>query len=448
MKIKIALILIVVLTVFKAVSFADEECGTVCPEAGAFSDKELSTQPTVSQKESKVLHEVATFSESNVDDAILYLEKELSDESSAALDFILGNLYFQKENLEKASELYRSAICKMPSFMKARGNLARILIQQNKINEAIDEFKSIMETGDPLPSTFTLIGYTYLLSNQPVPAETAYRQAIMREPNDKNAYLGLIKSLFLQERYAEAKKLIIDMLNRYPEHKNLWSLLANANLAFGKAEDALVNLECARRIGAASPEALATLGDIYQNMNMIDAAIGAYKESFEMKKASVKRMLRASEGFLMMNEPDTAEMFLSMVSDVEKEKTLCASDKMKKLLLSARVAQLRDDYKTARETYEKLLDEDPLDSDALMFLGDIYRKEDNPEKALLYYERAARVAENRIDPLLRQAQLLVDLGKYKPALEVIEEAQKIKAQPHVARYAAQVRQLASVSSQD
>ena len=400
-------------------------------------------EPVVSSQEVKVLEQVVELSEEDLEKAIDFLNAKITSNSSSALDFALGSLYFQKDKLAEAEDSYRKALKKLPGFSRARANLARVLIRQDKIDEAIEKFKMILLAGKTRPSTLTLIGWTFLLKGQSVPAETAYRQALLLEPEDINAYLGLARCLLQQERFKEAVKVLEDLLENNPLNKELWFLFANANLTLDKPDKAITALECAHRLGLASSEALASLGDLYLNRSQADEALIAYREAFSVEKPSIDRLLRAAEGFVIMLKPDQAAALLERVQMLKQtdQVSLTPEQSRKLYWLEARRAHLKGERKSALKAYKRLLEEDPLCGDGLLALGDLHREMGESEEALIFYERAARIPDKQIEAIIRQAQIEVEREGYSRAVELLEAAQVLKPQVYIARYLEQIRRL-------
>ena len=137
-------------------------------------------------------------------------------------------------------------------------------------------------------------------------------------------------------------------------------------------------------------------------------------------------------------------MLLDQFRGLEKgEKISPTPEQNQKFLwLKARQAHLGGNFETALKTYQRLLTEDPLHGEALLVLGDLYRETGKLEKALLSYERAARISGMEADGLIRQAQIEVERERYKNAVDLLEVAQSFRPQSHVSRYLEQVRRLA------
>lgn len=173
-------------------------------------------------------------------------------------------------------------------------------------------------------------------------------------------------------------------------------------------------------------------------------ALTVYKEAFSEEDPSPNRVLRSAEGFIMLRMPAEADTLLRRARRLEQNRpSSLSSDHRRKLLrLEAQRAYLDGDREAAVRAYKRLLGENPLDGEALIALGDLYHETDQLEEAIRVYERAARIAGKETQALVREAQVEVERERYARAVELLEAAQAIEAQPNVARYLEQVRQLA------
>ena len=141
----------------------------------------------------------------------------------------------------------------------------------------------------------------------------------------------------------------------------------------------------------------------------------------------------------MLGVPIEAERLLQQA---RKSAFSLSPDQRRKLLrLEARQAYLSGDRKAALMAYERLLEEYPLDGDALIALGDIHREAGALEEAMMAYERAARISGKEAQAFVRQAQVEVERERYARAVERLEAAHAMDPRPNVARYLEQVRRL-------
>jgi len=401
-------------------------------------------EPSVSRKEAQVLRRVMDVGATNVAQAVELLMREDRETGSPALDFALGNLHFQAEKLDEAADAYQRALEKLPKFRRAITNLGRVLLVQEKTAAAIRLYQGLVKDGQADAETLILLGRALLLQNSAVSAETAFRQALLLSPDAADARLGLVKCLLDQERYREGVSLVGELLAADADRKEYCSLQANTYLALEKPADALVTLECARRLDLADSEMAATLGDLYFNADMLSEALSCYQAAFDGDAPDLRRLLRAAEGLILAGEAPEAATLLRK-AEALKERTptrFSAADTRKLSRLSGDLAYAQGDADSAVRIYEQLLREDPLDGRVLIKLGDWRRERGELESAVMSYERASRISGYEFRALVRQARVEVDRDRYKLAVELLEAAQAFDDQPHVTRYLEQVRRLA------
>ena len=161
-------------------------------------------EPRISKSESFILREVIAKSENNLEEAIVYLEEKIEDDSSAALDFALGTMYYQSNRLTRSAQAYSQAIEKFPSFLRAHKNLGLVNVSLDNLETAAKHLAKAISLGENDGSTFIALGYCHLSLNRLVSAENAYRMGLLLFPGSKDGLNGLINCLDQAGRYEEA----------------------------------------------------------------------------------------------------------------------------------------------------------------------------------------------------------------------------------------------------
>ncbi|NCC49757.1 MAG: tetratricopeptide repeat protein [Spartobacteria bacterium] len=399
-------------------------------------------EPVVTRRESEQLNAAMDMAATNPVEAIAMLRAENGPEASAALDFAIGNLAFQANDLEPAAQAYQAALDKLPKFRSALLNFGRVRLVQGQTDKAIGLYRTLVADGQADADTLQLLGHALLMEDDPVSAETAYRQSLLLGPEEADTRQGLAKALMRQERYTESALLLGPLLKQDPFNAELWSLRANASIAEGNYADAAQAIETARRLDCANSEMLATLGDIYINREQPVEAITAYEDAFAGTQPSSARLLRAAEGLLLTGDTAGAENMLARAESGLSEAPRPDPDSARSLLrLKGALARQIGDTAGAEAACESLLRRDPLDGETMLLLAEIQDSQGRLEEAVMTLERAARVRGFEADALARQAQIEVARGRYNRAVELLEAAQAFEDRPHVARYLEQVRRL-------
>ncbi|MDD8050302.1 MAG: tetratricopeptide repeat protein [Verrucomicrobiota bacterium] len=409
---------------------------------GVAAARDDAFEPTVTQEESRLLERVVELARTEPGEAVRLLQERMDQPCSAALDFALGNLLVQRQELDLATAAYERALKKMPRFRRARVNLGRAHLLQGRAEPALELYRDMVAEGWADADSMLLLGHALLMESDAVSAETAYRQSLLMRPRDADAMLGLAKAMMLQERYGEVLALVGPMLEATPDQRELWALKANAHLAMNRVGPAARAIELARRIGCVDSEMLATLGDLHLNQGLPEEAVEVYQSAFSTGALSSGRVVRALEGFLMLGDIAGAQRMLTLLESGDGDEEAPEAqmgERATRLRLEAVLARLQGEPIRALATCEEALRADPMDGKCLLLHAELLQAEARWEEAVLACERAARVPGFEADALVRQALIEVGRERYDEAIRLLEAAQAIHEQPHVARYIEQLR---------
>lgn len=404
---------------------------------------ETEIEPRVTVEEREQMQEVLDLvSSDEMDEAAKLLKKNLTEKSSAVFDFTLANIYFQQEKLEKAAEFYQAAVQKHAKFRRAWKNMALVHIRLNNPEDALPALTRVVELGGGDSLSFGLLGFAYSSVENSLSAESAYRMAILLDPETFDWKMGLARSLFRQQQYATAAALCQQLIADNPNNADLWLLQANAYIGLDKPLEAAKNYEFVESMGKSTPASLRMLGDIYINEGLYETAVDAYSRAIDKQPdADSVRVIRAAKVLAARNATAEARQLIDKIEAVRSERLDDAT--MKELLkLRARVAVARGHNKKQAQILEEIIELDPLDGEALILLGQHYRHRGKIEKAVFYYERAASLDKYEADAKLHHAKLLVSQGKYTKALPLLRRVQQLKPRQGIQEFLEQVERVA------
>jgi tetratricopeptide (TPR) repeat protein len=156
---------------------------------------ETDIEPKLREEEYKKMLKIRDLIDSDkMNDAVKMLEKEINEDSSAVFDFTLANIYFQQEQLEKAASYYEKAKNKFPKFRRAWKNLGLVYIRSGQLDKAIPVLTKVLELGGSDVLTYAQLGYAYLSVENNLCAESAYRMAVLIDPQTLDWKVGLATS--------------------------------------------------------------------------------------------------------------------------------------------------------------------------------------------------------------------------------------------------------------
>jgi tetratricopeptide (TPR) repeat protein len=399
-------------------------------------------EPRVAPEDLALLEQVRPMMADNLPLAQETLIYGITEDSSAVLDFTLAGVYFQQDKLEDALAWYESAVIKYPSFRRAWKNLGLLRIRGGNPRDAIPAFNRMIELGGADAYSYGLLGYAHATLQDYQPAEAAYRIALLLQPESTEWRLGLTRCVFKQNKFSDAIALLDVLIAKFPSKPEFWTLQAQAFLGIKENLKAASNLECLAAMGKATAEAQQMLGDIYVNESLPDLALRAYATGLEINpNQSASKTMRNAELLASRGSVPQARELIGRLRSTSAG-AISEDERRKLLKLDARLSMAAGGGGEETTTVlEEVLKLDPLDGEALLLLGQHYGRSNQQEKALLYYERAAGIGEYEVRAKIRQAQLLVQMGRYGDALPLLRRAQELKPREDIARYLEQVERL-------
>jgi tetratricopeptide (TPR) repeat protein len=399
-------------------------------------------EPRISKSESFILREVIAKSENNLEEAIVYLEEKIENDSSAALDFALGTMYYQSNRMSRSAQAYGRAIEKFPSFLRAHKNLGLVNVSLENLEFATKHLAKAISLGENDGSTFIALGYCHLSLDRLVSAENAYRMGLLLFPGSKDGLNGLINCLDQAGRYVEVLNLLDELLESDPQNSRYLQVRASALGSLGKEKEAAVTLDLLRRMGALRTQELVILGDLYHNLNLYDLSLDAYQEALaRTNKLSLSQYIRIAQTLIQRSSYQEGFAYLEKI---EKEFGEGRSKEERKLinLLKAEVLQSTGKNQQATELLREVVNQHPLEGRALIQLGQLAWKSGDHEYAIIQFQRAAKIDEFENPALIEHARLLVYLRKYQLAANLLERALVIKQEKRVEKYLNAINNLA------
>jgi len=399
-------------------------------------------EPPLSEEEKEGLRNLIDLIKASPAAAIQALEPQITKSSSAAFDFILANLYFQEANLAKAETYYTNAVVKHPDFRRAYKNLGLVQVQQGNFDKAIKTISKAMELGEVDGRSYGLLGYGYLTQEKYYPAEAAYRQAILMQPDVTDWKIGLARCLLETERYADAIAIFETLLIEEPTNADYWLLQANAYLGNDQPLVAAKNLDVVRRLGKAELSTLTLLGDIYMNADAAELALESYLAASELATPSdSSALIRAAQLLNQTGNEDEAETMITKIRSQIGE-GLSEDDELTLLNMEAKIARAQGDAEAAADLLTQIIERDALNGEAIIELANFYADQGEMAKAINRYEQAQKIEAYERKALVAHAQARVRNEEYVEALPLLRRALQLESDSNLEDYANRVERAA------
>ena len=405
---------------------------------GILSDYE----PPISNAEKLKLRSLIDTIPSNPSAAISALEAQIQPNSSAAFDFILANLCFQQSDPASAQKHYRSALRKFPNFRRVYKNLGLLQVQAGDYGAAVKTISKGMKLGLVDGRAYGLLGYSYLSQALYYPAETAYRHAILMNPETLDWKLGLARCLMETQRYTDAIALFDTLIKLHPDRADFWLLQGNAYIGNDNPMAAARNIEVVRRMGQAELSSLTLLGDIYINLNAADPALDAYLAALEIAhQQDRKSLIRAAEIFIRSANYAQGKALIARTREHFGSDLDAASD-LKLVGLEAKIARHEGDHAAAITALNHIIEHDALNGEAIIELGTLYAAQGDLPRAINRFQQAAQIAASARAALIAHAQALVSNADYQAALPLLRRALEMQPDNQLQQYVERVERAA------
>ena len=398
-------------------------------------------EPRITLEEKELLDEIKNLLPNRVGEAIELLEESITDISSAALDFIIGQLNLQIGNLQQAKVHMAEAARKYPNYLRAQRTLGLINVRQEDYDRAVKHLTKSISLGDMEGRTYGLLGYCFQAQGIPMAAEKAYGIAVITEPDNDDWKNGLARNLLDQDKFLESYVLFEKLIYKDPGNADNWVLQANSLIGLNRIDEAAANIELITRMGLAQSDSMHLLGDIYLMKNMYEPARKAYLASLDKgSDNSIEGPLQVADSLIQSGAIDDAAPLVNKLRSVYRGKTT-DDEELTLLTMQSQIAIAQGNGEKARATLGKITDRDPLRGRALITLGEYYGDNANVEQAILMFERAEQLDDFRAEALVAHARLMVVEKSWSDATELLRDAQSTYNKDSVQEFLEQVERI-------
>lgn len=315
------------------------------------------------------------------------LYHKLLKNESGQIDVIclLGILYLQQENLDRASEYIQKTLLVNPVHLTAYNYLGTIQKQQGEYEKAIESYKRAIELNPAYVSAHSNLASLYHLQGRLDSALESYKEALSQKPDYFEAYINMGAVLQEQGRCSEAIECYRKAIQLKPDQPVAYSNMAVAlkdKQLFDKAE------ECCRRALELKPdyaEAHINLGLVLQEQGKREKAIESYANALQI-------------------EPDNVKAHTNLGSLLKEERRLDEA-----VECCCRAITIKPDYVEAHNT-----------------LGTCFYEQGRLEEAVSCYEQAIKLNHKHAVAYSNLGMALKDQGRNDAALECCQRAIYLK----------------------
>lgn len=400
---------------------------------------EARIEPVVTAEERAVLVEIQQLmAREDRAGAIRTLAQNTLTASSPALAFNLANLHFEAGDMDRAADGYRKAIGEMPSFRRARRNLAITMVRQNDLDGALPHLLEAVRLGDAEGATYGLLGYCRLQRGEWASALQAYRLAQLSEPDTVDWLAGIAQCLQNLDAREEAAALLDEVVRKRPQESSYAILRASVLLDLDRQTEAVETLELPFRLGTLPPDATLLLADLHLRNGRVSVArermIAAHAKP-DAGKPDVSRVAAITASALHLGEWAFAREALELAKTGGGQTPSNAL----RLLEAMVLIQSGEHVAAGVEILRELITLDPADPRPPLELGRHLAASaavgsDAHGEAELLLERAATHPDAEVEARLELARLNVRGERYEAAVAAAERAFELDPRPEIGDY--------------
>jgi tetratricopeptide (TPR) repeat protein len=330
---------------------------------------------------------------------------------SAGLLYVIGQSYVALQRYAPAEAAFHLALVGLPNHVRALEALGILYLQAEHYADARSYLARAVELGRNTAHVHAALGYLELKTYRYWSAGHMFQRALTLDPRNRTALRGLLHALTETGEHAKARALVEQLLRDEPDDPDLWRYRARVALATNDRTAAVASLETALRLGDDSIENRRACAALHLESGNIARAIellpGAAARGLEFGLVDQALGWLASE--------NRWDEFRTLAASVDRT-ALGAVEQSRLLTRRASLAMREGNRRAAGTVLQEALALDPLNGDALVALGQIYRADRDLGRADLLFRRASAYGTARGSALMARAEVAVDQGDYEGAL--------------------------------
>ena len=400
-------------------------------------------EPTVSTEERGLLVSIQSFMAGGKrKEALDKLKASPLIKTSPAVMYNAGNIEFELGNWKEAAGYYQSALKVFPSFRRAHRNLGFVYVRENDWDKAMESLSEAIRLGEQDAATYGQLAYGRMQKEQYASALQAFRLAQMTQPEGVDWKVGVANCLQHLERHNEALVLLDEVIKARPNEISYYLLQSSVQLAVDRIDDAIANLDMVRRMGKLDAENHLLLANLYLRSGSVRLAKPLLMAALAMEeKPPFASALNAFEFIAQMREWKLAHEFAAVLEKAYEGAEEKLKRKQRRLNALVNI-ESGTDPKSGVAVLQELIQQNPLDADALLLLGKYRTTEKRYEEAEMFFQQAQRVEGHEYNAGVELAKLYVATNRYDEALKQLDEVLKIRNTEIIQEYRSAVADLA------
>lgn len=263
----------------------------------------------------------------------------------------LANLYFKKNQFERAINACKKMLELRPQNQNAHVMMANLMRSTGRQKDAIAEFQQALKLGADDSSIYSALGFCYLHEGDVEKAEEFLLKAAAEKQRPVDAFIGLAIIHYKKRDFPSALTDLDRVLEEKPESAEARKLRGEVLLELGRLEDAEIELRKSVTIMPTLRPAHMALANVYFRMKDLPRAEAALRRVLDLKEEDAEmhyalgvildrqgRHIEAAgqfeEGALTDRNPASADRMKAHAEELRRQSLDLSVDRQYKKLLN------------------------------------------------------------------------------------------------------------------
>jgi putative PEP-CTERM system TPR-repeat lipoprotein len=352
-------------------------------------------------------------------DAIPALQRSLVMQPNAGTYYILGLSHYYRNEKEQAINQFQKALEVNPSLIQARVQLALLLLQVKRTDDAIKEVKTALAQDDQNAMAHNVLGSAYLTKGNYAEGLTELNKALELDPSLAEIHLKKGLVAMKRGRSDEAESELISAVSLRPEAQDMRRVLALYYINRNEAVKALDVLKQGLQGGSSDAVSYYLMGEVYLRQNNLSEARVNYQKAKDADPKYDPAYFRLASLDLMQQKQDDGIKEIRGV--LEKE-----PGNVQAMLLLASLAEMNSNENEARKNY--LAAADTGKAEGIIPAALYLQRMNDADKAISVLNEGINKAPTDIRLLELKGRILLANKQYNYALSTFEAVDRINHQ--------------------
>ncbi len=292
-----------------------------------------------------------------------------SPENALTAQLTLAQMYFSRKQLDAADALVSDVLRKDGRNITGLKQRASIRMEQGQLEAAINDLREALNDQPQSSELMLLLAVAYERSGSIDLADKQFADAV--RTSNFNPVVSLNYVAFLQRRgsIARAEDVLADLVDRWPQNKQLLSKLAEVKLArhdWAGAEDVAATI---KRVGDDTGVADEILGSALLAQNKYEQGVSALQSAYTAAPSAIQPMLSLVRAYVGAKQTDKA------VDLLQKALKANPNDAEAYVLLGS--IQQATNPNQALISYKSAIEKQPKDAGGYRALAGLYMNQNN-----------------------------------------------------------------------